>query len=132
MPTSSITNLRDHLRRLHAKDYVAKCTENEWPIMIKGLAPPPTQMSIEQSEQIDIEPRPKFSPSALASALVNWIVVDDQVSVLMLKLTFTPLNMAHSPSMWLNHVNSAISSSYVARTWSTKIFHIAVGYERGS
>jgi len=39
-----------------------------------------TQTTIEQFAQPGIQPRPSFSPSALVSALVTWIVADDQVS----------------------------------------------------
>ena len=79
-PKSSITNLRDHLRRMHAKAYVEKCNENNWPIMISSLRPALTsQTSIEQFAQPGVKPRLSFSPSRLLSALVNWIVADDQV-----------------------------------------------------
>ena len=48
-PKSSITNLHDHLWQMHAKAYVEKCNENNWPIMIPSLRPALTsQTSIEQ------------------------------------------------------------------------------------
>ena len=79
-PKSSITNLRNHLRRMHAKAYFEKCNEKNWPIMIPSLRPTlMSQTSIEQFAQLGVKPRLSFSPSQLLSALVNWIVADDQV-----------------------------------------------------
>ena len=79
-PKSSITNLHGHLWWMHAKAYVEKCNENDWPIMIPSLHPTLTsQTSIEQFSQLGIKPRLSFSPSWLLSALVNWIVADAQV-----------------------------------------------------
>ena len=79
-PKSSITNLRNHLRRVHPKPYVEKCNENDWQIMIQSLCPTLTpQTSIEQFAQLGVKPHLSFSPSQLLSALVNWIAADDQV-----------------------------------------------------
>ena len=79
-PKSSINNLHDHLQQVHPKAYVEKCNENNWPIMIQSLCPTVMpQTSIEQFAQLGVKPRLSFSPSWLLSALVNWIVADDQV-----------------------------------------------------
>src|SRR6266481_1632263 len=85
-PTTSITNLCDHLHHLHPKAYVEKCTQNKWLNMIKSLCPTvTTQTSIEQFSQVGVKPHPTFSASSFRSALVKWIVADDQVSNPILK-----------------------------------------------
>ena len=79
-PKSSITNLHNHLWQMHAKAYVEKCNENDWPIRILSLCPAlMSQTSIKQFAQLGVKPRLSFSPSHLLSALVNWIVADNQV-----------------------------------------------------
>ena len=64
--------LRDHLEDCHAYEYVGVCKKNGWPIKIKSLS----------GDHKDTIPtvRPHFTMDRLKTALVDWIVADDQVS----------------------------------------------------
>src|SRR6266481_1056736 len=85
-PRTSISNLCNHLQCLHPKAYVEKCTQNKWPNMIKSLCPTvTTQTSIEQFTQVGVKPCATFSTSSFRSAVVKWIVADNQVSQPILK-----------------------------------------------
>src|SRR6266481_4485739 len=79
--TSPISNLHDHLQRLHPKAYVEKCTQNKWLNMIKSLCPTVMiQTSIEQFAQVGVKPHPTFSTSSFRSALAKWIVADNSIA----------------------------------------------------
>src|SRR6266481_1440633 len=55
-PRTSISNLRNHLRCLHPKAYVKKCTQNKCLNMIKSLCPTiTTQTTIEQFAQVGVQ-----------------------------------------------------------------------------
>ena len=76
--------LRDHLERFHALEYIDACEKNGWPVKIKALVDPQT---VPFRDAL----RPAFMIARFKSALVNWIVADDQVGYISFGSFFPPL-----------------------------------------
>jgi hypothetical protein len=65
--------LHDHLDKCHASEYIDACKTNGWDIKIKSFG---KQHSLSTP---DVVHRAVFSMASFKTALVNWIVADDQV-----------------------------------------------------
>lgn len=74
--TTSITNLRGHLEKYHAQEYVEGYKAGKWELYLPKL-----RKQIEKEQAASSNPRIKFSPDALVSHLVKFIVGDNQVSL---------------------------------------------------
>lgn len=79
-------NLRHHLESHHEAKYVEVCASKGWKIQLAKRAAREalTQTTLDLHTQLNVTPRPSFSPKLFLQHLVNFIVADDQVRLFIL------------------------------------------------
>lgn len=83
--TTSTSSLRKHLRQIHYGLYIDTLKLNGWTQWLQ-----PNEIDLQLQQQQAAKPshqRLPFSPKALLDALVRWIVVDDQVRILVISIS---------------------------------------------
>jgi len=106
--TSTATGtLRQHLYKFHLDKWVAECDKLNIKITAKDAQSVVDSYrqrkgQVSKQENADLGPHKKYSPEAFVDALVEFIVVDDQVSVLLLlgsniDILLQSINIIESP-----------------------------------
>ncbi|KAF8485547.1 hypothetical protein JB92DRAFT_3131248 [Gautieria morchelliformis] len=72
--STSTGSLCVQIEGCHAYEYLKACHENGWPVKIKCL----TLLKSNEKVTTQPDPRPPFSMGRFKTALVNWIVANDQ------------------------------------------------------
>jgi hypothetical protein len=81
-PLTANGSLQNHLEKFHKEEYLELCTRNKW----HNLLPKPrrddtVETSIGQNTT-DYRPRPQFSRQAFLKHIINFVVADNQVSLI--------------------------------------------------
>ena len=79
--TTGNTNLRKHLRTLHAEEYDKAIAVNGWTYRSSTAVDTPVNTAHSDHNKRGPRDLPSFSPEAFLECLVRFIVADDQVSL---------------------------------------------------
>jgi hypothetical protein len=71
------TNLRNHLRNVHGKEYDEAISRYNWPYLLSTQTRDASTQNDRNQRDPDV---PSFSPAVFLEHLVRFIVADDQVS----------------------------------------------------
>ena len=110
--STSTSSLRIHLGAAHREAYDHACKVNNWPNKLKGATSSKSEIS---DSALQAQVQTPFSETLFLDRLVNFITVDDQVSMLAYGY-FYQANFSFSRSMLSNAVNFETCFSSCARS----------------
>jgi hypothetical protein len=76
-PNTGNTNLRRHLRQIHAEEYDGAVLQHKWSYKLSSELGDPSTHDARNKRDPEL---PSFSPEAFLEHLVRFVVADDQVS----------------------------------------------------